>query len=222
MQKPQILIFMEITDAEWDEMVRLLCLREKKFKKNTIIFHQGDITEEMGIVIKGNVNIENVDISGNVSLLGNAEAGDVFAETYALCGEAMAVDAVATSETVILFLRMKQLMHEKNAGYSWYGKMQANIIRMLSKKNLVLSNRIFCTTPKKIRDRVYTYLSMQRVRSGCRKFKIPFNRQQMADYLNLDRSALSKELGLMQEEGILSFYKNEFELLEAEEYDVKR
>ena len=64
MQKPQIPIFMEITDAEWDEMVRLLCLREKKFKKNTIIFHQGDITEEMGIVIKGNVNIENVDISG--------------------------------------------------------------------------------------------------------------------------------------------------------------
>ena len=63
--------------------------------------------------------------------------------------EAMAVDAVATSETVILFLPMKQLMHEKNAGYSWYGKMQANIIRMLSKKNLVLSNRIFCTTPKK-------------------------------------------------------------------------
>ena len=127
MQKPQIPIFMEITDAEWEEMVRLLCLREKKFKKNTIIFHQGDITEEMGIVIKGNVNIENVDISGNVSLLGNAEAGDVFAETYALCGEAMAVDAVATSETVILFLPMKQLMHEKNAGYSWYGKMQANI-----------------------------------------------------------------------------------------------
>ena len=113
-------------------------------------------------------------------------------------------------------------IYQKNAGYLWYGKMQANIIRMLSKKNLVLSNRIFCTTPKKIRDRVYSYLSMQRVRSGCRKFKIPFNRQQMADYLNLDRSALSKELGLMQEEGILSFYKNEFELLEAEEYDVKR
>lgn len=133
MQKPQIPIFMEITDAEWDEMVRLLCLREKKFKKNTIIFHQGDITEEMGIVIKGNVNIENVDISGNVSLLGNAEAGDVFAETYALCGEAMAVDAVATSETVILFLRMKQLMHEKNAGYSWYGKCRLTN-RMLSKK----------------------------------------------------------------------------------------
>ncbi len=163
-----------------------------------------------------------MDISGNVSLLGNAEAGDVFAETYALCGEAMAVDAVATSETVILFLRMKQLMHEKNAGYSWYGKMQANIIRMLSKKKSGVVKSYFLYNSEKIRDRVYTYLSMQRVRSGCRKFKIPFNRQQMADYLNLDRSALSKELGLMQEEGILSFYKNEFELLEAEEYDVKR
>ena len=93
MQKPQIPIFMEITDAEWDEMVRLLCLREKKFKKNTIIFHQGDITEEMGIVIKGNVNIESVDVSANVSLIGNEEAGDVFghqalaAVAVELCGD---------------------------------------------------------------------------------------------------------------------------------------
>ena len=71
MQKPQIPIFMEITDAEWDEMVRLLCLREKKFKKNTIIFHQGDITEEMGIVMKGNVNIESVDVSGNARKCGS-------------------------------------------------------------------------------------------------------------------------------------------------------
>lgn len=121
MQKPQIPIFMEITDAEWDEMVRLLCLREKNSKKYNY-FHQGDITEEMGIVIKGNVNIESVDVSGNVSLLGNAEAGDVFAETYALCGEAMAVDAVATSETVILFLPMKQLMHEKMPDICGTGK----------------------------------------------------------------------------------------------------
>lgn len=91
----------------------VFCVCARRNSKKYDYFHQGDITEEMGIVIKGNVNIENVDISGNVSLLGNAEAGDVFAETYALCGEAMAVDAVATSETVILFLPMKQLMHEK-------------------------------------------------------------------------------------------------------------
>ena len=127
----------------------VFCVCARRNSKKYDYFSSGRHHRRNGNCYKGNVNIENVDISGNVSLLGNAEAGDVFAETYALCGEAMAVDAVATSETVILFLRMKQLMHEKNAGYSWYGKMQANIIRMLSKKNLVLSNRIFCTTPKK-------------------------------------------------------------------------
>ncbi len=119
-----------------------------------------------------------MDVSGNVSLLGNAEAGDVFAETYALCGEAMAVDAVATSETVILFLPMKQLMHEKKCRiFVVRENAEANIIRMLSKKKSRVVKSYFLHNAKKIRDRVYTYLSMQRVRSGRRKFRIPFNRQ---------------------------------------------
>ena len=80
-------------------------------------------------------------------------------------------------------------------------------------KNLTLSNRIFCTSPKTIRERLLTYLSSQAERSGSSTFQIPFNRQQMADYLNLDRSALSKELGKMRDEGFLTFHKNQFTLL---------
>ena len=211
MQKPQIPIFMEITDAEWDEMVRFLCLREKKFKKNTIIFHQGDITEEMGIVIKGNVNIESVDVSGNVSLLGNAEAGDVFAETYAFCEEPMMVEVSAAEDTNVLWLDVRWIL--TNTGSGWQEKIQKNMLQISLRKNLILSQRIFCTTPKTIRERVLTYLTAQSLKADGEIFEIPFNRQQMAEYLNLDRSALSKELGKMKQEGILDFHKNMFRIL---------
>ena len=83
---------------------------------------------------------------------------------------------------------------------------------MTARKNLVLSRRIFCTSPRSVRERLLTYLSGQALQCGSAEFDIPFNRQQMADYLNLDRSALSKELGRMRDEGLLSFRKNHFRL----------
>ena len=87
-----------------------------------------------------------------------------------------------------------------------------NLLRISVQKNLILSNRIFCTTPKTIRERLLIYLTGQAVRTGSTAFEIPFDRQGMADYLNLDRSALSKELGKMRKEGILDFHKNKFTL----------
>ena len=78
----------------------------------------------------------------------------------------------------------------------------------------MLSHRIFCTTPKNVRGRLLTYLSAQAVKNGSMEFTIPFTRQQMADYLNLDRSALSKELCRMRDEGLLTFYKNRFTLIQ--------
>ena len=88
-----------------------------------------------------------------------------------------------------------------------------NLLQAAVRKNMILSNRIFCTSSKTVRGRVLTYLSEVSVQEGSTTFQIPFNRQQMADYLNLDRSALSKELGKMQKEGLLIFCRNTFTLL---------
>ena len=92
-------------------------------------------------------------------------------------------------------------------------KIQKNMLQISLRKNLILSQRIFCTTPKTIRERVLTYLTAQSLKADGEIFEIPFNRQQMAEYLNLDRSALSKELGKMKQEGILDFHKNMFRIL---------
>ena len=109
-------------------------------------------------------------------------------------------------------LNMRQIFAPINNNASWYNTFTYNLLVLSTKKNLTLSTRIFCTSSKSVRGRVLTYLSNQSIKHNNTEFKIPFNRQQMADYLNLDRSALSKELGKMQDEGIITFNKNRFKL----------
>ena len=120
------------------------------------------------------------------------------------------VDAVAARDCHILFLNVKVLPEKNCTSFSWYQKIQHNLLTMCSRKNLVLSERIFCTSSKTVRSRLLTYLSAQSRKHDSNRFQIPFDRQQMADYLNLDRSALSKELSRMKKEEILDFHKNEF------------
>lgn len=125
----------------------------------------------------------------------------------------MMVDVVAASDCRILFMDVTFLRDNSLSGYSWHQKMLSNMLSISVHKNLTLSHRIFCTSPKTIRERLLTYLSSQSQKCGSESFEIPFNRQQMADFLNLDRSALSKELGKMRDDGFLTFHKNSFTLL---------
>lgn len=186
--------------------------RRGSFAKGAVIFHAGQQVAELGIVLSGSVHIEANDLWGNRSILGHVAAGEVFAETYALCTGPLLVDAVATEACSVEFLRLPALLAPANAEKSWYGKLQANLIAILASKNLALSGRMFCTGAKTIRGRVLTYLSAQAVQCGTTMLQLPFDRQQLADYLNVDRSALSKELGKMQRDGLLEYYKNTFRL----------
>lgn len=204
-------LFQGVSDVEWKNMEESSCLRHADYKKNEWICRMGDVVHEIGIVTEGSVHIETVDLWGNKSILSEAHAGQVFAETYAFCAEPMMVEVSAAEDTRVMWLDVNELQQEN--GRSWQEKIMRNMLQISLRKNLTLSQRIFCTTPKTIRERVLTYLSSQAVRQDSELIVIPFNRQQMADYLNLDRSALSKELGKMKQEGILDFHKNVFRLL---------
>ena len=208
-------IFQTITDKDWNEMRQHALLRESSYEKNAVIFHTGQMTEEIGVVVNGCIHIENIDLLGNRSILSNIATGQVFAETYAFCEEPLMVDVVAAADSTILFLNVKKMLLPQYNSYHWQTTMRNNLLISAMHKNLILSQRIFCTTSKTIRGRILTYLSAQALRQNhARSFEIPFDRQQLADYLNVDRSALSKELGKMQEEGIITFRKNHFKLHE--------
>ena len=142
--------------------------------------------------------------------------GQAFAETYAFCGEPLMVDVLAAADCEVLFLNTAALSRP-HAEHSWQDRLLRNLLRVSMKKNLALSRRILCTAPKTVRGRLLTYLSGQAVQAGGMEFDLPFNRQQLADYLNLDRSALSKELCRMRDEGLLTFRKNHFVLRQLPE-----
>ena len=205
-------VFQGLTEQELQQLEQIGAIRRQNFHKHETVFHEGDLVHEIGIVLEGSVLIENNDLWGNKSILSRVEKGQVFAESYAFHEVPLMVDAIADEDSLILFLDVQWLMEEQNAQATWYCKMLKNLLLISTKKNRNLSNRIFCTTSKTVRGRLAAFFSEQATKAGSNTFDIPFNRQQMADYLNLDRSALSKELGKMREEGLLTFRKNHFSI----------
>ena len=211
-----IFLFQGLTEADIAQMEHDRCLRRKAFARRQTIFHTGDTVHEIGIVLRGAVHIESIDLWGSKSILSEVGEGQAFAETYAFCGEALMVDAVAAEHCEILFLHTAALT-DARIEPALKDKLLRRLLAVSMRKNLSLSQRIFCTTPKTVRGRLLTYFSAQAARCGRMEFEVPFNRQQMADYLNLDRSALSKELCKMRDEGLLTFEKNRFALNELPE-----
>ena len=205
-------LFRGIGEAALSEMFTCGGARCKTYAKGEVLLRAGCVTREVGIVQAGGVNIENIDLWGSRSILSSIGPGETFAETYAFCRAPLMVDAVSAQESEVLFLDLDAVHDCPICSDQWAGTIQSNLLKVFARKNLTLSQRIFCTSAKTIRGRLLTYLSAQAVQHGSSSFEIPFNRQQLADYLNLDRSALSKELGKMRQEGLLEFQKNRFTL----------
>ncbi|MBQ1742535.1 MAG: Crp/Fnr family transcriptional regulator [Oscillospiraceae bacterium] len=201
-------LFQGLEPAEWEQALSALDVTERAYEENEMIFSAGDCTERMGLVLSGSVTIESGDIWGNRTVLSHIGAGQFFAETYALLGESMLVDVRANEGCRIAFLRLAALQGPER----WAAKLTRNLLSISARKNLTLSLRSFHTAPKTVRERVTAYLATAALRTGESEFDIPFDRQQMADYLNLDRTALSKELGRMRRDGIIDFRKNHFVL----------
>ena len=210
-------IFRDIGQEEYEEMRACGGIRLWDCRKDEVIFHVGDVTAEFGVLMSGKVHIESIDLWGNRMILHSIGVGQAFAETYAFCGVPMMVDVTAVEESKVLFLNIGLLLSEEHRSRTWHPKLLYNLLLLSVHKNLAWSSRMFCITPKQVRARVMTYLSSESIRRGSRTVTIPFDRQQMADYLNVERSALSKELGRMKKEGIWDYHKNTFQLLKAEE-----
>ena len=209
-------LFRGLTPQQLDALAQAGHLRTKTFAKHEIIFRAGSRVQEIGIVVRGAVHIENLDLWGTKSILSSISAGQAFAETYAFCGDALMVDAAAAESCEVLFMHTAALT-DPRVDAAVRSTLLRNLLAVSMRKNLSLSQRIFCTTPKTVRGRLLTYFSAQAAKTGSMAFEVPFNRQQMADYLNLDRSALSKELCKMRDEGLLEFEKNRFVLRQLPE-----
>ncbi len=210
----EIRLFKGMTADEREAALKLLQAHERSFEKGELLLSAGEPASEMGLVLQGSVSIENNDLWGNRVLLGIVEAGEFFAETYAMLPDALLlVDVRANEDCRVLFLRLAGLSGGPGAPVEpWALKLALNLLTITAEKNLHLSGRSFHTAPKAARGRIMAFLDTASRQKSAQEFDIPFDRQQMADYLNLDRSALSKELGKMRDEGLIRFRKNHFEI----------
>ncbi len=211
-------LFRGMSTAETNDALNALSAREKSYRKGDVLLLAGNTTDEMGLVLEGSVTVESNDIWGNRTILSLVEPGGFFAETYAyLSNEPLLVDVTANENCRILFLRIGSVQNlSAEDTSSWQKKLISNLLTISFHKNLILSGRSFHTAPKTVRGRLMSYLNAVSLKQGSTEFDIPYNRQQLADYLNVERTALSKELGKMQKDGILITKKNHFQLLTSD------
>ena len=206
-------IFSGISEEETEKMLHCLEVRPETFQKDEYILRAGDLVEAFGVVITGKVMIIQEDFWGNRNILAAVGEGQCFAETFACSpGAVLNVSVMAQTNVQVLFLSVKRILTTCPSTCSHHSRMIRNLLSEVAEKNLRLNEKITHLGQRSRRAKILSYLSAEAQRHGSAEFDIAFSRQQLADYLSVDRSGLSMELSRMQEEGLLEYRKKHFVL----------
>lgn len=206
-------LFMGISGQELSSLLSCLSPRTKNYHRDDMILRMGDHADALSMVLSGSVLVVEDDFWGNRNIVAHIGPGEVFAETYAcLPSAALGVGAVAAEDTRVLFLNIRRVLTTCSASCLFHERLIRNLLSTLAQKNLYLNQKLRHMARRSTREKLLSYLSAQAMSHGSPRFDIPFNRQQLADYLSVDRSAMSSELGKMQKEGLLQYDRNHFML----------
>ena len=207
-------LFENINDNNLLKMLTCLGARVSVFDKKYTVFNEGSPAKYIGIVLSGFVQISQTDYFGNRSILANRGKSEVFAEAFA-CAEisTMPISAVATEESEIMLIRAEHILHtcENNCGF--HQQLIFNLMKDLARKTIMFHKRIEITSKRTTREKLLAYLAIEAKEKGSNTFDIPFDRQELADYLEVERSGLSQDISKLREEGIVENKKNHFTLL---------
>lgn len=206
-------LFHGISGEEARTMLSCLSAYSADYEKNQFLLRAGDCVDALGMVLRGRVLIVKEDFWGNRNILAQITPGELFAETYAcVAGTPLGVSAVAEEETRVLYLNVRRVLTACSSSCAFHSRLIQNLLTVMADKNLKMSEKLSHMTQRTTREKLLSYLSAQSLRRGSASFEIPFNRQQLADYLSVDRSAMSSELCKLRDEGALSFCRSRFTL----------
>jgi len=199
-----------------DEILYLLsCLTAKKnvYSKDNYILMAGNNITDIGIIISGSANIIKEDFWGNRAIISKISKGDMFGEALSCAGVSKSnVSVVACEKTEILFINYKKIIITCSKSCSFHNRLIENMIKILAEKDVMLTQKIEHLVKRTTREKLLSYLSSQAISHNSNSFEIPFNRQELADYLSVDRSAMSNELCKLRDEGVIEFRKSHFVL----------
>ena len=186
----------------------------RSYEKGAIIAFEEETINHVGVVLEGKVDMVKEDLWGNRTMLVRMGKDEVFGETFA-CGEdAMSMVTFAAAErTQVLFLSFSRVMHTCSHACAFHQTLIENMVRIIARKNRELMRKVEVVSKRSLREKILAYLSIQAQQQGKKTFEIPLGRLEWAQYLCVDRSALTRELAKMQEEGILDYHRNTFKLL---------
>ena len=215
-------IFADVGDSEIKSMLSCLGARLKNYKKGEYVFRQGEHITDITVLAEGNLHIQKDDYWGNRSILGEISAGEMFGEAYVYDSGAMLNDVVALENSVVIFFDVKRILTPCSNVCRFHSIVVQNLFFAISEKNRKLVQKIGHMSKRTTREKLISYLSEQAKKQNSANFTIPFNRQQLADFLSVDRSAMSNELCKMRDEGLIEFEKNKFRLLQPKHLNLNQ
>ena len=206
-------LFSGISETELAAMLSCLETREERFPKDTFLLRTGDTAESIGLVLSGSVLVVQEDIWGNRNILSRTAPGQTYAAAFACAPSSVSnVSVVTETPTTVLFLNVKRLLTVCPSACAHHSRIIRNLLSDLAGKNLLLNEKLTHIAQRTTRAKLMSYLSAEAQRRGAVEFDIPFSRQQLADFLAVERSGLSLELGKMKKEGLLDYHKEHFVL----------
>lgn len=210
-------LFHGIAADELEALLPCLDARQRSYPKGSAIFRVGDVISTMGIVLEGSVRLEKEDYWGNRSILASFGVGQSFGEVYACEAELpFDINAIAAEDAVVLLVDVRKITTMCSSSCAFHARLIRNLLGIIAKRTHALTRKIEHTAKRTTRDKLLSYLSEQAESAKSNRFSIPFDRQELADYLSVDRSAMCAELSRMKKDGIVDFRKNQFEIAQRD------
>ena len=197
-------LFADIEQGTLASLLQCLSARETACPKEALIFLAGERPESVGILLSGGAHVVHEDFWGNRTILAHIQPGDLFGEAFSCAGtEKLPVSVAAVEPSTFLLINVRKILTTCSTTCAHHAGLIKNMVHILAQKNVQLTEKMEHLTRRTTRDKLLSYLSALAVEAGRNVVTPPFNRQELADYLAVDRSALSRELSRMQDEGLL-------------------
>ncbi len=208
----KIELFDGMNREEQEAILTCLDVRSRVYEEDEILTADDMETGIIGIVVRGSITIYNEDFWGNRNIIARCGEGDIFGEAFAGAGESLEMDICMEEKTEIMYIKYENIIRPCEKHCEFHKLLIANLLKIISIKNIYLTRKIKHLSKRNIREKILSFLSEQARINQKNEFEIAFNRQELADYLSVDRSAMSRELSKLKEEQLLDYRKNNFRL----------
>lgn len=207
-------LFSGVSDSEISAMLNCLQARSLSIRKGDYVFREGEHIDTITVLVEGKLLVQHDDFWGNRNIVNVIRTGEMFGEAYVSPDSGSLLnDVIAEEDSVVIVLDVKKILTVCSTACCFHSMVVQNLFFAISEKNRKLVQKIGHMSKRSTRAKLLSYLSEEAKRHNSRHFTIPFSRQQLADFLCVDRSAMSNELCKMRDEGLLLFNRNEFTLL---------